>query len=983
MNIDLNKEFDIWENEREKHNEYDLQLKYFKIIKNNVPKIVNFWESLSADKKELLKSLPINFYLYKAWEEGFIEDVYKFSELNEIYHKREEEGENYSNPYFEISKELLEPYNIEENTLHRWDEDRFGLNRFFDANKKYYSVLIEDSQLKEILDLIEQSLDVNSNKSSQGCNKKAINKGNGLFKIFEMFVLIYNNDLENFENIVNEVPYLNKIAKEVFGFYNLDKGGFIFNSKITDFIHLLYGKKKIHNPSDIKSEFKELEMKYLQRFQDKLFIDKITDSLSNLDLEEEQIKYIQTYIQIDQFIYNWGKRNKSKFLGSPFSEIFEDKEQANNFFDYAREKLKILGIYSKESKKFTVTIPKKGNRNLLRIIYGPWVILDFEKTNENRFYRIALKIKDELSNFKKSDDSFKISINDDKYCLYEVSIENIEDIDHLVEESFAEIGNKFQNYTKTPYANKGYQKLKDAIFDEKSRNKILKKNFKLNETKDIDEPIDFENQTTNADNSDSSDVNYFWVTINPKIWTFDKLEEDKTVFYSSTNSKGNKRRIYSAYQEAKENDKVIFYESTPVKKIVAEGKVIKELHKDFDKESQEYKDGIRIQFTRNIEPISWKSLVEIDDLKNSVPISNGAQGSLFKLTKEEYETILALEELDEVSEENTTSQIWKSIKESLSFEKLNFKFNDKLYFEKGEKEKIERMITQAIKQGKHIILIGPPGTGKSKLAKQICDFYTKGNYFMTTAISDWSTFDTIGGLHPKEQEEGLEFKQGIILNCFKRGNKEINNWLIIDEINRADIDKAFGSLFSALTGDDIDLSYKIGENQIKIIGSPKDEEVLADYKYFIHPDWRIISTMNSLDKASLYEMSYAFMRRFAFIPINVPEKIDWKLVKNYCDSWKIELGKDECELISKLWNVLSNRDIQIGPSIIADICKYVKSEDNLEEAIVLFILPQLEGKSEEDIENLLKELKEIDVSTNNLKKDFSTFLGFKLKNEQN
>jgi MoxR-like ATPase len=40
--------------------------------------------------------------------------------------------------------------------------------------------------------------------------------------------------------------------------------------------------------------------------------------------------------------------------------------------------------------------------------------------------------------------------------------------------------------------------------------------------------------------------------------------------------------------------------------------------------------------------------------------------------------------------------------------------------------------------------------------------------------------------------------------------------------------------------------------------------------YYIGNNWRIIATMNSYDKNSLFMMSFAFMRRFAQIHIPIP-----------------------------------------------------------------------------------------------------------------
>ena len=136
------------------------------------------------------------------------------------------------------------------------------------------------------------------------------------------------------------------------------------------------------------------------------------------------------------------------------------------------------------------------------------------------------------------------------------------------------------------------------------------------------------------------------------------------------------------------------------------------------------------------------------------------------------------------------------------------------------------------------------------------------DYKMVTAMSDWSTYDTIGGYKP-DKDGALFFDEGIFLQLFKNSEdySPMNKWLIIDEINRADIDKAFGSLFSVLTGDKITLHFKSKSGKNIVLRPEEKGEVIQpnDYEYIIPQDWRIIGTMNTFDKTSLYEMSYAFM----------------------------------------------------------------------------------------------------------------------------
>lgn len=288
-----------------------------------------------------------------------------------------------------------------------------------------------------------------------------------------------------------------------------------------------------------------------------------------------------------------------------------------------------------------------------------------------------------------------------------------------------------------------------------------------------------------------------------------------------------------------------------------------------------------------------------------------------------------------------------------------------LYFE--NEEQIIRQITAALKNGKHIILIGPPGTGKSKLAKKICDSCAKGGYTMTTATSDWSTFDTIGG-YMQDESGKLKFSPGVFLKCFQDENgDQINKWLIIDEINRADIDKAFGEMFSALTGDDISLSLTRNGKAIEIIGSPSSGDEVESHRYLIPENWRIIATMNTFDKTSLYEMSYAFMRRFAFIPVDIPKEINAGLINNYLEKWNIKRNEEITDRLSKIWAIINNYR-KIGPAIIKDVYKYVEATENdFTSALIMYVLPQFEGLDEDKLVEFVKEiLKEINDENDRL-----------------
>ncbi|BCS31409.1 hypothetical protein TBR22_A06100 [Luteitalea sp. TBR-22] len=167
-----------------------------------------------------------------------------------------------------------------------------------------------------------------------------------------------------------------------------------------------------------------------------------------------------------------------------------------------------------------------------------------------------------------------------------------------------------------------------------------------------------------------------------------------------------------------------------------------------------------------------------------------------------------------------------------------------------------------LRAGLHVLLAGAPGTGKTTLAQFVGYAWDRNLSELPASIpiseaplttvgnSAWSPFHTVGGLVP-DGKDAFKVHGGVFIDP---NSTDGDTWrlrsgaIVLDEMNRADLDRCIGDLYPLLSG---------SVTQVVPAGLPGVSRIVGN------PRFRVIATVNDSNLDDIvFPISEGLARRF-------------------------------------------------------------------------------------------------------------------------
>jgi len=251
---------------------------------------------------------------------------------------------------------------------------------------------------------------------------------------------------------------------------------------------------------------------------------------------------------------------------------------------------------------------------------------------------------------------------------------------------------------------------------------------------------------------------------------------------------------------------------------------------------------------------------------------------------------------------------------------------------------------------KAMVFYGPPGTSKTYSATRLAELLITKQYFRNKQNiksyfensdqifeehihhlqlhSNYNYEDFIAGLHIEEKSSVV--KPGYLLNLIEKvKNDTLPHILILDEINRTDISRLFGELFSALEYRNKKIKLSIGDLEIEL-----------------PPNLYFIGTMNEID-FSLERIDFALRRRFLWQFKGFDRNILWNMLEQKKKELDINISDTDmetfinrCERLNKEVSAMPElgENYQVGHTFFAEVVEIFKSLKGIHSGRLYFLI---------------------------------------------